>query len=54
MYSYRIRVKQKLTDNDKQQRVTICEWVEEEKGAGIQNFLSNVWFSDEAHFKRSC
>ena len=42
-------MKQKLTDADKEKRVTMCEWfcnvLEND-----ENFLENVWFSDEAHF----
>ena len=36
--------KQKLTDADKEKRVTMCEW--------FCNVLENdvIWFSDEAHF----
>ena len=40
---------QKLTDADKEKRVTMCKWfcnvLEND-----ENFLENVWFSDEAHF----
>ena len=49
LYPYKIQIKQKLTDADKEKRVTMCEWfcnvLEND-----ENFLENVWFSDEAHF----
>jgi len=49
LYPYKIQIKQKLTDADKEKRVTKCEWfcnvLEND-----ENFLENVWFSDEAHF----
>ena len=49
LYPYKIRIKQKLIDADKEKRVTMCEWfcnVLENDG----NFLDNVWFSYEVHF----
>ena len=49
LYPYKIQIKQKLTDAGKEKRVTMCEWfcnvLEND-----ENFLENVWFSDEAHF----
>ena len=49
LYAYKIQIKQQLTDADKEKRVTMCEWfcnvLEND-----ENFLENVWFSDEAHF----
>lgn len=49
LYPYRIQVKQKLTDADKEKRVIMCNWfsdkIEEEP-----DFLNDVWFTDEAHF----
>ena len=49
LYPYKIQIKQKLTDADKEKRVTMCEWfcnvLEND-----ENFLDNVWFSNEAHF----
>ena len=49
LYPYKIQIKQQLTDADKEKRVTMCEWfcnvLEND-----ENFLENVWFSDEAHF----
>ena len=49
LYAYKIQTKQQLTDADKDKRLTMCEWfcnVFEND----ENFLENVWFSDEAHF----
>ena len=49
LYAYKIQIKQQLTDADREKRITMCEWfcnvVEND-----ENFLENVWFSDEAHF----
>ena len=49
LYAYKIQVKRQLTDADKEKRETMCEWfcnvLEND-----ENFLENVWFSDEVHF----
>ena len=49
LYAYKIQIKQQLTDADKEKRLTMCEWfcnvLEND-----ENFLENVWFSDEVHF----
>jgi len=46
LYPYRIQIKHKLTDVDKAKRVTMCQWFMDI----VEDFLDNVWFSDEAHF----
>ena len=49
LYQYKIQIKPKLTDAEKEKRVTLREWfciVFEND----ENVLENVWFSDEAHF----
>jgi len=49
LYAYKIQIKQQLTDADKEKLLTMCKWfcnmLEND-----ENFLENVWFSDEAHF----
>ena len=49
---YHIQVKQKLRDVDKTQRVTMCQWFME-RHEGNEDFLDDVWFSDESHFHLS-
>ena len=48
LFTYHIQVKQKLTAQDEQDRVEICNWfndkIEENK-----NWINNAWFTDEAH-----
>lgn len=49
LYPYRIQIKHKLTQRDKDMRVAMCRWfcdkIDEDP-----DFLDDVWFSDEAHF----
>ena len=49
LYAYKIQIKQQLTEADKEKRVTMCEWFCDVL-ENDENFLENVWFSDEAHF----
>ena len=49
MYPCRIQIKHKLTPDDMRKRVIMCQWFCDKIDA-VQDFLDNVWFSDEAHF----
>lgn len=49
LYPYRIQIKQKLTDQDMEKRVQMANWFADQLDES-ENFLDNVWFSDEAHF----
>lgn len=49
LFPYRIQVKHKLTENDKQARVSMCEWFNDMMEED-EDWIDNVWFSDEAHF----
>ena len=49
LYAYRIQIKQKLTQADKDKRVVMCQWFCEKIDMD-PDFLDDVWFSDEAHF----
>ena len=51
LYPYKIQMKQKLADADKEKRVTMCE-----RFCNVlendENFLENVWFSRCAEERR--
>ena len=49
LFPYHIQVKQKLTAQDKLARVEMCNWFNN-KMEEDENWINNVWFSDEAHF----
>ena len=49
MQSFSLQVKQRLNDQDKGQRVLMCQWFRERLRCE-PDFLDNVWFTDEAHF----
>ena len=49
MQSFSLQVKQRLNDQDKGQRVLMCQWCRERLRCE-PDFLDNVWFTDEAHF----
>ena len=49
MQSFSLQVKQRLNDQDKGQRVLMCQWFRGRLRCE-PDFLDNVWFTDEAHF----
>lgn len=49
-YPYCIQIKQTLTESDKLLRVQMCEWLIG-KMEDDNEWIDNVWFSDEAHFQ---
>ena len=49
LFPCHIQVKQKLTAQDKLARVEMCNWFNN-KMEEDENWINNVWFSDEAHF----
>ena len=49
LFPYHIQVKQKLTAQDKFARVEMCNWFNN-KMEEYEDWINNVWFSDEAHF----
>lgn len=49
LYPYRIQIKHKLTQEDMQKRVRMCQWFCDQIDEN-PDFLNEVWFSDEAHF----
>lgn len=49
LYPYRIQIKQKLTQGDRNKRVIMCDWFCEKIDVD-PDFLDDLWFSDEAHF----
>ena len=49
LHAYHIQICHQLTPADMAKRTAMCEWFEEQLGAD-DDFLNNVWFSDEAHF----
>lgn len=49
LYPYRIQLHHALQPTDHALRVSFCEWIRE-KVSVDEDFLSNVYFSDEAHF----
>ena len=48
LYPYWIQVKHQLTETDMEKRVAMCQWFSE-KIDNNEEFLNDVWFSDEAH-----
>ena len=49
LFPYLIQVKQKLTAQDKLARMEMCNWFNN-KMEEDEDWINNVWFSDEAHF----
>ena len=49
LYPYRIHIKHELTETDKEKRVAMCQWFSKTIDNN-EEFLNDVWFSDEAHF----
>ena len=49
LFPHHIQAKQKLTAQDKLARVEMCNWFNNKMEEG-ENWINNVWFSDEAHF----
>lgn len=49
LFPYKIQIKQSLTEADKQSRVQMCNWFNDQMESNKQ-WITNVWFSDEAHF----
>ena len=49
LFPYVISTRHKLTDNDREKRKAMCDWLSQkmERNPG---WIKNVWFSDEAHF----
>lgn len=52
LHPYRIQIKQKLTPQDKTARVRMCRWFLQ-KIEDDDDWLDNVWFTDECHFHLS-
>ena len=51
LYPYRVQLHHALQPSDFTQRVTFCEWIRHKaKVTSEPDFLSNIFFSDEAHF----
>jgi hypothetical protein len=49
LYPYRIQLKHQLTPADMEKRIAMCQWFSQ-KIDDDEEFLNDVWFSDEAHF----
>ena len=49
MYPYKIQVRHALTDRDKAERVEMCNFFNRKMECD-NDWIQNVWFSDEAHF----
>ena len=49
LFPYHIQVKHKLTAEDQRARVRMCDWFNA-KMEEDEEWIDNVWFSDEAHF----
>ena len=49
LFPYHIQVKHKLTTQDQRARVAMCNWFND-KMEEDEDWIDNVWFSDEAHF----
>ena len=49
LFPYHLQVKHKLTAQDKRARVEMCNWFNN-KMEEDEDWLDNVWFTDEAHF----
>ena len=48
LFPYHIQVKHKLTTQDQRARVAMCNWFND-KMEEDEDWIDNVWFSDEAH-----
>ena len=46
---YKISVHHSLTEVDCEERIAFCQWLKQ-KCDLFDDFLNNIWFSDEAHF----
>ena len=49
LFPYKMRVHNKLSEQNRRQRVDLSEWLKK-KTAANPDFLEGIWFSDEAHF----
>ena len=49
LYPYQVQITHKLTDFDMERRMEMGEWFNEMM-EGDQEWIKDVWFSDEAHF----
>ena len=49
LFPHHIQVKHKLTTQDQRARVAMCNWFND-KMEEDEDWIDNVWFSDEAHF----
>ena len=49
LFPYHIQVKHKLTAEDQRARVRMCDWFTERMEED-EDWIDDVWFSDEAHF----